>query len=224
MSYRVPAALAPAGDYRCFSATEQFTEAYTLQLPTILSNALRYAGPEAVVEQKMIRASHGSGSPVTFIDRQVQVHGVGKKADLVGLTAEGQFVIAEAKQGLDNRIQHLMDQISEYYSVMAGPDGRLREEVARSYCKVVEQKQSLGLLPGNMRFPDDRMPVTCLLVLYGYNPRSKLLARLRRASAAHSLPVALVVSPVRFVSGTTTSPTGLQKPANPAKAIRIWSQ
>lgn len=191
----LPDALAPAGDYCCFSATEQFTEAYTQQLPTILSNALSYAGAEAVVEQKMIRASHGSGSPVTFIDRQVQVHGVRKKADLVGLTAEGQFAVTEVKQGLDNRIQHLMDQIGEYYSVMAGPDGCLREDVVRSYRKVVEQKQSLGLLPGNILFPDDRMQVTCLLVLYGYNPRSELLARLRQAGADSSLPVALAMLP-----------------------------
>jgi len=190
-----PNALAPAGDYRRFEVTGKFVEAYTQHLPAILSNARECAGPEAIVEQMMIRASHNGGSPVAFIDRQVQVHGVRKKADLVGLTASGQFAITEVKQGLDNRIQHLMDQIGEYYSVMAGPDGCLRKDVARSYRSVVEQKQSLGLLPGDLRPADDQIQVTCLLVLYGYNPRSELLTRLRQASLAHSLPVAVVALP-----------------------------
>jgi len=192
---QLPCAMASAGDYRRFDATEQFVEPYIRCLPALLANAATYAGLEAIVEQRMIQASHTAGATVAFIDRQVQVHGVRKKADLVGLTAAGQFAITEVKQGLDNRIQYLMDQIGEYYTVMAGPDGCLREEVARSYRRVAEQKQSLGLLPGNTRFPDDRMQMTCLLVLYGYNPRSELLARLRQASAAHSLPVALVVLP-----------------------------
>jgi hypothetical protein len=190
-----PDALAPVGEYHRFNATERFTEAYTRHLPTVLSNSQPHAGKEAVVEQKMIRASHCGQSPVVFIDRQVQLHGVRKRADLVGLTAEGQFAITEVKQGLDNRIQHLMAQIHEYYTILAGPEGRLREDVARSYRNVVAQKQSLGLLPGDLRFPDDRVQVTCLLVLYGYNPRSELLARLRQASVAHSLPTALVVVP-----------------------------
>ena len=191
----LPDALALAGDYRRFHATGQFVGAYTEHVPAILSTAQPYAGPEAVVEQMMIRASHGGASPVVFIDRQVQMHGVRKKADLVGLTAEGQFVLTEMKRGLDNRIQHLMDQIREYHAVLAGSDGCLREEVARSYRKVVEQKQSLGLLPGSVRFSDSQVRVTCLLVLYGYNPRSELLTRLRQASAAHSIPVDLVMLP-----------------------------
>ncbi len=159
----LPDALTPVGNYRRFDATGQFVGAYTKHLPAILSNAQPYAGPEAVVEQKMIRASHGGASPVVFIDRQVQVHGVRKKADLVGLTAAGQFAVTELKRGLDNRIQHLMDQIHEYHAVLAGPDGCLREEVARSYRKVVQQKQALGLLPRDNRLPDERAQVTCLL-------------------------------------------------------------
>ena len=191
----LPDALAPAGDYRWFDGTGQLTTAFVQHLLKILSNAQRHQGREAVVEQKMIRASLGIGSPVVFIDRQVQVHGVRKKADLVGLTAAGQFVITEVKQGLDNRIQHLLDQIEEYYSVMVGPDGCLRGEIVRSYRKVVEQKRSLGLLPQDIRLPDERAQVICLLVLSGYNPRSELLVRLRQASGDHSLPVVLVVLP-----------------------------
>lgn len=191
----LPDALAPDGDYRRFHASGQFVGAYTEHVPAILSTAQPYAGPEAVVEQMMIRASHGAASPVVFIDRQAQMHGVRKKADLVGLTAEGQFVVTETKRGLDNRIQHLMDQIREYHAVLARPDGCLREEVARSYRKVVQQKQSLGLLPRDIRPLDGLAKVTCLLVLYGYNPHSELLARLRQRSAAHSLPVSLVMLP-----------------------------
>lgn len=191
----LPDALKQSDEYQWFGATEQFLEAYLRHLPAILSNADRCAKPEATAEQLMIRASHCDGSPVIFIDRQVQAHGRRRKADLVGLTTAGQFVIIEVKQGLDPRIQHVLGPIAEYHSIMAGPDGRLRCEFVHSYRKVVEQKQSLGLLPENMRPLDERAQVACLLVLYAYKSDSKLLAMLAETSAAHSLPVSFVMLP-----------------------------
>ena len=191
----LPCALPPVGDYLRFDATVEFTEAYARQLSAILRNAQLYVGKEGEVEQRMIRANNCSGSSIILIDRQVQIHGIRKRADLVGLTAKSQFVIAEVKQGLDNRIQRLLGQICDYYAVLAGPDGCLRQDVAQSYRKVVEQKQSLGLLQNDTPPVNGQTPVTCLLVLYGYNPRSELLARLRQGSPAHSIPVDLVVLP-----------------------------
>jgi hypothetical protein len=169
--------------------------AYIQHLPSILSNARCYAGREAIAEQAIIRANNPLTSPVVFLDRQIQVPGIRKKMDLVGLMAPSEFVITEVKQGLDNRIQHLMDQIHRYYLVLAGQDGCLRPEVVRSYNRVIQQKQSLSLLQENHPPLSHQTQVTCLLVLYGYNHRSQLLARLRAASAEHSLTVALIILP-----------------------------
>lgn len=191
----LPHPMAPSGDYRRFDATTEFVVPFVRCLPNLLANAEAYAGPEAIVEQKMIPASHALGATVAFIDRQVQVPGVRKKADLMGLTTNGRFVVAEVKQGLDNRIQHLMDQIREYHVVVTGPDGRLREDIGVAYRRVIEQKQSLGLLPQHIRPPVDRAAVRCLLVLYGYNPLSELLTRLRHTAAASTLAVDLVLLP-----------------------------
>lgn len=189
----LPREMPRAGDYRRFDASLELVEMLIRRLPILLKNAALYAGPEAIVEEKMIRGSHNDSSGIAFIDRQVQVPGVRTRADLVGLTAEGQLVVTEVKQGLDNRIQHLMDQIRGYYVVLTDPCGCLREDVANAYRRVVEQKHSLGLLPQHVRPPVAGAAVKCLLVLYGYNPLSKLLARLRLAAATGSLPVDLVM-------------------------------
>ena len=62
----------------------------------------------------------------------------------------------------------------------------------RSYRTVISQKHQLGLLPFHVARPEDPPPVTCLLMLYDYNPRSALLSRLRASARGSSLPVRLV--------------------------------
>ena len=181
-------------DYRSFAASGQFIEGFLTHLHAIGRNAEKYARAEATVEQKIVRASQSPQSPIVFIDRQVQVHGIQKKADIVGLTGTGQFVITELKQGLDNRIQELLTQIQHYYKTLC-VGGFLHKEVAQSYRKVVLQKQTLGLLSGEVRPPDERYPVKCLIVLYAYNDRSRLLDRLRQAAKTCFLPVSLVRIP-----------------------------
>ncbi|MCE5327688.1 MAG: hypothetical protein LLG01_14885 [Planctomycetaceae bacterium] len=188
--------LASTGAYHHFSASDDFVAAYMANMGGLLANAQPHAKAEAAIEQRIIKAGCLPEAPLVLIDRQVQLHGVCGRADMVGMTGDGQFVIVELKQGLDNRIQHLLDQIRDYYRIMAAPDGLLRMEMAHAYRKVVQQKQLLGLLPPSLRFPEGRPLVTCLLVLYDYNPASKLLTRLRTAAASHSLPIALVELPV----------------------------
>ncbi|MCE5278068.1 MAG: hypothetical protein ABFD92_07540 [Planctomycetaceae bacterium] len=190
-----PEPLAPEGFYCRFAASEAFVAAYVANLERLLANAQPHAKAEAAIEQRIIKAGCSPDAPLVLIDRQVQLHGVSGRADMVGMTGDGQFVIVELKQGLDNRIQHLLDQMRDYYTIMAATDGLLRMEMAHAYRKVVQQKQSLGLLPPALRFPEGRPPVTCLLVLYDYNPASKLLTRLLTTAALHSLPIALVELP-----------------------------
>jgi hypothetical protein len=138
-----------------------------------------------------------------FIDRPVQVHGVRSRADLIGIAtwsdAWARVVLVELKQGLDNRIQCLPSQMSSYRGVLA-PGGHLAADVAASYREVVAQKQELGILPASARFPEGDPPVDCLLVLADYNPRSRLLGRLRERSRSSEFRMKLaLLQPDTFI-------------------------
>ena len=177
--------------YVAFDARGRFVEAYVRALPQVMANAKDYPGEEGAVEGELIRENCVPRAPVVFIDRQVQAHGVRKKADLLGLTRDG-VALVELKQGLDTRIQRLMEQVGDYHGVLVD-DGRLRHEVSDSYRKVVAQKKVLGFLPDDVAWPEGRPAVECLIVLYAYNPRSQLLDRLRRAASCSALRTSLVL-------------------------------
>ena len=186
-------------NYRNLGASEGFVEDYLRQLPLILANVEEHALPEGTVEQAIVAANCQSISSVVLIDRQIQVPGVSRKADLVGLAGadNDRFAIIELKQGLDQRIQDLISQIAQYHQVLTGPEGALRPEVHQAYRQVIEQKQKLGCLPEGVGLPSGQLPVECLLVLYDYNPRSVLLDRLRTAARESSLRVKLAMLPAR---------------------------
>ena len=183
-------------DYCTFVVDSAFVSDYITNLNQILQNATAKEKTEATIEEKLIQASHHPGSPLIFLDRQVQLHGVQKRMDMIGLALhpEPKIVLTELKQGLDNRIQKLMEQISSYYDLI-DPDGHLREDVFGSYINVIEQRQKLGLIPLEISMPKDRPTVECLIVLYDYNERSELLSRLVDAAKQHTLPVRLVSLP-----------------------------
>jgi len=184
------------GSYVRFKASPAFIDTYVCSLDAILENSRRYVKPEAALEEQMIRQSRCPSSPVLFIDRQVQVYGIRRRADLIGVTvdpeAAARVVLVELKQGLDNRIQHLMDQMGAYRKTVA-PQGRLHCEVASSYRTVVAQKRELGLVPPAAAFPEGRPSVECLLVLADYNTKSKLLGRLRERARESSFGVKLIL-------------------------------
>jgi hypothetical protein len=169
---------------------------YLAHLPQVLGNAKEHSSPEAEIEERMIHGSYAASSPVVFIDRQVQVHGVRKKADVLGISqATGTAVLTELKRGSDVRIQHLMSQIAAYHAVLAGDDGRLKQEVADSYCRVTLQKKLLGLLPKTASLPAMAPVAECLLVVYDPQAKGEQLQRLR-SSARHSpLKTKLVLLP-----------------------------
>ena len=189
-----PVLLDTGSDNYCrFAFDAALMGSYIASIDQIIANAIALAEPEATIEERLIQASHHPESPLIFFDRQVQLHGVQKRMDMIGLALhpEAKIILAELKQGLDNRIQKLMDQISSYYDLIA-PDGHLREDVFESYSNVIEQKKELGLMPPEISMPKDRPAVECLIVLYDYNARSELLGRLVDAAKQHTLPVRLV--------------------------------
>jgi hypothetical protein len=183
-------------DYSSFPVNDSFLNQYIASIDQILKNAITTAKSEATVEGSLVQASHHPGSPLVFLDRQVQLHGASIRMDLIGLSSgtEPKIILTELKNGLNNDIQNLMDQISKYYKLIA-PDGRLREDVFSSYSKVIKQKQKLGLISPELDMPDKCPCVESLIVLYDYNERSRLLDRLTQAAKEHTLPVWLVVLP-----------------------------
>lgn len=186
-----------AGKYRQWPVTDAFLADLLAVFSAILSQSQAYRKPETVVEEALIRASLQPSSPVVFFDRQVQVPGIQLRADLLGLqvTVDSPYVfLTELKRGLDNRIQHLLTQIGAYAGVIA-PDGYLREDLSAAYRIVLAQKVALGLLPSITILGDTRPPVRGLLVLYDYNPRSELLARLRASASDAPRQVHLCLLP-----------------------------
>lgn len=183
-----------SGSYTYMTADGAFVDWFILHIDRIVANACATAKKEATIEECMIQASLQPGAPVVFIDRQMQLHGVRLRMDLLGLTMDGdgsKVLLTEVKQGHDNRIQDLAEQTGDYCSLIA-PDGYLRSDVLESYRKVLDQKRQLGIISPDVQIGDGRIPVECLLVLYDYNDRSQLLCRLRERAKTCSLPIRLV--------------------------------
>ena len=194
----LPQARMVADEYHRFTADDAFVQAYLAGVETIISNAVppKAETREATIEERIIRHSYVEDSPIVFIDRQIRAHGISKQLDLIGLSTsvEGETtaLLVEIKQRLDNRIQKLMTQIGEYHAVFA-PGGRLRQDVTSSYQTVVHQKKQLGVIPDNVTFPSQPPRVQCLLVLYAYDPKSRLLDRLRESARSSALRPKLVL-------------------------------
>jgi hypothetical protein len=200
---RLPSALNERGEYRYYKITRPFVEEYVQLMHKIKENAAKVGKPEGDVEHQMIRGSVGVGSPMVLVDRQVQVHGVSKRADMVGVMPldseweEGRLVLVELKQGEDKTIPKAADQIHQYFGILTEA-GKLREEVRKSYQDVVEQKRRLGILPDWVRFPRKVVEVGCLVVLHGYNKKSVYLDRLLAAIRQGHPPTWLVMLPEGF--------------------------
>lgn len=183
-------------EYCHFDASDESVGVCLAALPKIIQNALALAHSEARIEEALIHCNAGRKASIHFIDRQIQVPEVQRRADLLGLSQTGgetRIVIAELKQGLDNRIQELIEQVDRYRSALASADGRLRADIADSYRTVLSQKRQLGLLLPTVGFDEDRPIVETLLILYGYKAKSRLLDRLRTASKGHALRPHLVL-------------------------------
>jgi len=127
------------------------------------------------------------------IDRQIQVHGIRTRADVIGITRETEprLIIGEVKVGLNNDIQKVLSQLDPYFQTLADHHGRLAQEAATVYERVLKQKQFLGVAPTDFQFPPCRPRVECLVILCDYKPRSELLARARQEALNYAFLVHL---------------------------------
>lgn len=193
---QIPPDSGTAGDYPTRRVDERLLRAYLKELPMIRANARKYAGREEEWESELIRQN--TGSSCWLIDRQVQVPGVRRKADLVGLSLAPStaFVVIEVKAGLDNTIQKAPDQLRRYIDILA-PGGRVREDVVTSYRTVVRQRRELGFPAPSEDLIQVGLPVEAVLALCAYNQRSELLGRARDRARALELNLGILQFPER---------------------------
>lgn len=181
-----------SGGYLVFDVNAGFADAYAAELPVLMRKARKHAGHEEDVELRLLQENDGMAAVCCF-DRQVQVPGTRRTVDIIGLTSRSApaLVAVEVKHYPDNRIQDVPGQLHEYLEILDPDRKGLRDDVAASYRTVCRQLQRLGRPAPDPGRITAGIPVTGLLVVSGYDPRSKLLPRAHRLAAKLKRPIFL---------------------------------
>ncbi len=180
------------GDYVRFDVDGPFAVIYADHLDALIKHAQRYVGPEEVVEEKLLK-SNDSKVTVCCFDRQIQVPRTRRTLDLLGLLSsrDPTLVAIEVKRYPDSRIQHVSQQLHDYLEILDPKKQGLRTDVARSYRKVCKQLRALGLPAPHPAQITSGMRVEGLVIVYDYEPRSRLLARAHKLATNLERPIYL---------------------------------
>ena len=181
-----------SGSYLVFDVNAGFADAYATELPSLILKAGEHVGHEENVELHLLQRNDGTADVCCF-DRQVQVPGTRRTVDIVGVTSKNApaLVAIEVKRYPDNRIQHVPGQLHEYLEILDPDRKGLRDDVAESYRTVCSQLRRLGQAAPDPGRITAGMPVRGLVIVSGYNPRSKLLPRAHRLAAKLERPIYL---------------------------------
>ena len=181
-----------SGSYLVFDVNTGFADAYAAELPALVLKAGKHVGQEENVELRLLQQNDGTADVCCF-DRQVQVPGTRRTVDIVGVTSKNApaLVAIEVKRYPDNRIQHVPGQLHEYLEILDPDRKGLRDDVAGSYRTVCRQLQRLERPAPDPGRITPGMPVRGLVIVSGYNPRSKLLSRAHRLAAKLERPIYL---------------------------------
>ena len=181
-----------SGSYLFFDVSAGFADAYAAELPALILKAGKHVGHEENVELRLLQRNDGTADVCCF-DRQVQVPGTRRTVDIVGLISKNvpALVAIEVKRYPDNRIQHVPGQLHEYLEILDPDRKGLRDDVAESYRTVCSQLRRLGQAAPDPGRITAGMPVRGLVIVSGYNPRSKLLPRAHRQAEKLERPIYL---------------------------------
>ena len=181
-----------SGSYLAFDVNAGFANTYATELRSLIRRAKEHVGHEEDVEMDLLR-HNTEPAYVSCFDRQVQLPGIRRRLDVVGLTADGApaLVAIEVKRYPDNRIQDVPWQLHEYLEILDRGGEGLRGDVADSYRTVCKQLRRLGQSAPDPERITPQMPVTGLVVLSGYNFRSRLLSRAHELAATLERPLYL---------------------------------
>ncbi len=179
-------------EYRTFDVDAAFAEVYASQVHSLVERARGHVGSEETVELRLLECNDGP-APVCCFDRQVQMPGTRRTLDLMGLISGpvAALVAIEVKRYPDNRIQDVPRQLHEYLEIFDPAREGLAADVARSYRKVCRQLRDLGLAAPDPDLVTAGMPVKGLVIVSGYNPRSRLLPRAHELAAQLERPIHL---------------------------------
>ncbi len=168
------------GHYPAWDLTDPLVDLWLASLPRLHVRAEDRAGPEERWENLLLAEAAD-----TWVDRQVQPPGKGRKADLVGVDGEA-LLIGEVKAGYNSDIQDGPQQLATYLDMLA-PGGRLRDDVALSYQTVARQLRALGFGAPEPSSFQPGQPARGELILCDYPHHRPELAR-RADELAKQLP------------------------------------
>lgn len=179
-----------SGEYYCaFDVDAGLAEAYAGNIDGLVDRARAFVGAEEGVEESLLRANGGTSAVFCF-DRQVQVPGIRRRLDLMGLRTDGSAMVAiEVKRYPDPRIQDVPSQLHGYLETFDPDDNGLRADVADSYRTVCRQLRELGLPAPDPAMVAEGMPVEGLVVLADNNARSQLLPRAHAQAQGLDRPI-----------------------------------
>ena len=180
------------GSYMVFDIDTGFADAYAEELSTLIRRACKHVKHEENVELQLLQQNGGSAEVACF-DRQIQVPGIRRKLDIVGVTSTGTpvLVAVEVKCYYDRRIQCVSEQLHEYLKILDPVRAGLREDIAASYRTVCSQLRQLGMPAPDPQRITAGMPVSGLAVVCGYKPRSQLLPRAHQRATELKRPIHL---------------------------------
>ena len=181
-----------SGGYLVFDVDADFADAYAAELPVLMRMAGKHAGQEEDVELRLLQENDGMAAVCCF-DRRVQMPGTRRTVDIVGLTSKSApaLVAVEVKRYPDIRIQDVPRELHGYLEILDPDRKGLRDDVAASYRTMCSQLRRLGRPAPDPGRITAGMPVTGLVVVSGYDPRSKLLPRAHRLAAMLERPIFL---------------------------------
>ena len=182
----------PSGSYLVFDVNVGFADAYATELPALMRMAGKHSGHEENAELRLLQRNGGMAYVCCF-DRQVQVPGTRRTVDVVGVTSKDVPVLVaiEVKRYPDNRIQKVPEQLHEYLKILDPDRNGLRDDVAKSYRTVCNQLRLLKRPAPDPGRLTTGMPVSGLVIVSGYNPRSELLPRPHQLAAELDRPIYL---------------------------------
>lgn len=175
--------LRPGGSLARYLVDHHFSQLWEASVVGVLraaENARR--GPEGAVEAAVVTANRDNPN-FEIIDRQVQLPGIRRRVDVLGIAPgrDGDVLVAlEIKNRLDNRIQVVGQQVSEYVRILTRRTGGVADDIASSYATALPQLKALGRSAPNAGRIRDGMPVIGAILLAHYNHRSRLLDRAKR--------------------------------------------
>lgn len=182
----------PSGSYLVFDVNANFADTYAAELPALILKAHKHMGHEENVELRLLQRNSRTADVCCF-DRQVQVPGTRRTVDIVGVTSKDAPVLVaiEVKRYPDNRIQKVPGQLHEYLKILDPDRKGLRDDVAKSYRTVCSQLRLLKRPAPDPGRLTTGMPVSGLVIVSGYNPRSELLPRAHQLAAELDRPIYL---------------------------------